>query len=259
VTFEQLIAQQRPHLERLVHSIARRNLLASSDIEDFRAAVERALERNDYELLRAFDGRSTWETYLHTVLLREFYLFQLSLWGDWRPSATARRMGPAAMLLEELVARDGFLLSDAVDWMRSTHRVDQPRHKLMHLAERLGLGRPLPRRIPLVVEAVPNGEMRHAVRDALLQLTADDRLLLELRFRDRQPLTRIAALLKVEVRRLQRRLEEVKSQIRERLIAQGFEAAAVEAFLSAADSDASGSDRKWWELVLARPSKEAER
>ena len=56
MTFDQLIVQQRPCIERLVHGIARRYYLASSDIQDFLAAVDRSLERNDYELLRAFDG-----------------------------------------------------------------------------------------------------------------------------------------------------------------------------------------------------------
>ena len=45
MTFDQLIVQQRPCIERLVHGVARRYYLASSDIEDFRAAVDRSLRR----------------------------------------------------------------------------------------------------------------------------------------------------------------------------------------------------------------------
>lgn len=257
MTFDQLIVQQRPCIERLVHGVARRYYLASSDIEDFRAAVDRSLERNDYELLRAFDGRSTWETYLQTVVLREFYLFQVTLWGDWRPTNRAMRSGPEAMLLEELVNRDGFPLADAIDWMRSTHRVDLPRHKLFQLAERLGIAAHETPHLPVVPESVPNGELRHAMRDALAHLSPDERLLLELRFRDRQPLTRIALLLKVEARPLQRRLDAIKSQLRDTLLSQSFDPAAVDAMLSDVDAGPGAADPKWWELVMARPSKEA--
>jgi hypothetical protein len=136
VTFEQLILQQRPHLERLVQEIARRYHLASTDVQEFRIALDQALERNNYELLRAFDGRSTWETYLRTVVTRQYYLYQTSLWGSWRPSERATRIGAAAVLLEELVLRDRFALPDAIDWMRTTHRVDEPRHKLMPASRR---------------------------------------------------------------------------------------------------------------------------
>jgi RNA polymerase sigma factor for flagellar operon FliA len=257
VTFEQLIVQQRPHVERVIQDLARRHFLASTEIQEFRAAVERALERNDYELLRAFDGRSTWETYLTTVITRQFFLFQAALWGQWRPSAAALRLGPAAMLLEELVIRDRFPLNDAIDWMRTTHRVDLPRHRLQQLAEQLNVagvpggktGNPAP--------TGADGELNDALRDALAIVAPDDRLILELRFRDRQPLTRIAAMLKIEVRPLQRRIDTAKDVIRRSLLTQGIAAADVESLLASADSDAAGPHQRWWDFALARPSKES--
>jgi hypothetical protein len=258
VTFEQLILQQRPHVERVIHDLARRHFLASAELEEFRGAVERALERNDYELLRAFDGRSTWETYLTTVVTRQFFLFQNALWGHWRPSPDALRLGPAAMLLEELVVRDRFAVHDAVDWMRTTHRVDVPRHKLIQMAERLGIADASSARrrgvAPAASASLP--AMNVALQDALALVSPDDRLILELRFRDRQPLTRIAAVLKTDARPLQRRIETAMEVIRRSLLTQGIAAADVEALLTSAESDAVGTHQKWWDLVLARPSKE---
>lgn len=257
MTFDQLLEEQRPHVERVIHDLARRHYLASTEIEEFRDAVERAFERNDHELLRAFDGRSTWATYLSTVVTRQFVLFQAAMWGQWRPTAAAMRLGPAAMLLEELVVRDRFSLNDAVDWMRTTHRVDLPRHRLLQLAEQLGMPGAAGNRhaAPCAPEHAPSPELRNALRDALALVTPDDRLLLELKFRDRQPLTRIAAMLKIDARPLQRRIDTAKNVIGKSLLTQGIDPDAVEALLRSADVQADGRYQEWWELALARPSK----
>lgn len=258
MTFDQLIHHKRTHIDSVVHGLGRRHYLASAEVEEFRGAVDRALERNDFELLRAFDGRSTWETYLTTVITRQFFLFQAALWGQWRPSAAAIRLGAAAMLLEELVVRDRFRLQDAIDWMRSAHRVDYSRHRLTQFAEQLGLpGAGDGQRARVVQVEAPSHEIKHALDDALALVSPDERLILELRFRDGQPLTRIAALLKMDARPLQRRIDTALKVIRDSLITQGLPADQVEDMLSAAERDASGAYQSWWDSVFARPSKEA--
>jgi RNA polymerase sigma factor for flagellar operon FliA len=258
VTFEQLLVQKRPHVERLVQDLARRHFLAAAEIQEFRAAVERALERNDYELLRAFEGRSTWETYLTTVVARQFFLFQGALWGQWRPSATAVRLGPAAILLEELVLRNRFPLNDAIEWMRSAHRVDLPRHRLLQLAGQLQMATAATPARPASAQAIAEDpRFNAALRDALALVSPDDRLILELRFRDRQPLTRIAAVLKIDARPLQRRIETIKEVIRRSLLTQEIAAADVEILLASADDDKAGPHQRWWEMALAGPDKES--
>jgi hypothetical protein len=252
VTFEQLIEQQQPTIDQIVRDLARRHYLAPPEIEEFRAAVEGALERNDFELLRAFDGRSTWATYLGFVLTREFFAFRNALWGHWRPSAAAQRLGPAAMLLEELVVRDRFALADAIDCMRANHRVDLPRHRLVQFADRLGLYAPATASAP--AETAVDARVRGAMAAALAVISPDDRLILELRFRDRQPLTRIAKLLNIDVRPIQRRLENATQGIRQSLLAHGVAAEQVEALLRQAEHDSSHPQHRWWDSVLLRPS-----
>lgn len=247
VTFEQLIEEKRPCLEQIIADLSRRHFLALAEAGEFRKVVERALQRHDHELLRAFDGRSTWETYLRTVLTREFFTFQAALWGEWRPSAEAMRVGPAAILLEELVQRDRFNVADAIEWMRTSHGVNHSRHKLRELAGELGLA-PVER--PSSISAVRTGQAEHqiaepglraALRDALALLSPDDRLILELRFRDHQPITRIARMLKVDARPLQRRVDHIKQVIRDSLVTQGVGVADVEEMLRSGDSDAAVS------------------
>jgi hypothetical protein len=259
VTFEQLIEDKRACIEQIIADLSRKHLLAPAETDEFRRVVQRALERHDYELLRAFDGRATWETYLNTVLTREFFVFQTALWGEWRPSAAAMRSGPVAMLLEELVLRDHFSIADAIEWMRTSHRVDQPRRKIGELAIHLGL-------VPSERSALRTGagsldlpavdpKLQAAVSDALALLSADDRLILELRFREHQPLTRIAKILDLEVRPVQRRIDSIKHVLRESLLTQGVALESVDDLLRAVDSEPSSAPHKWWRFVFSGPPK----
>ena len=257
VTFEQLIEQQRPHIEQVIRDLARRHYLAPQEIDEFRTAVICALERHDFELLRAFDGRSTWETYLQLVITREFFLFQMDLWGQWRPSPAARRLGSAGVLLEELVIRDRMLVTEAIETMRNAHRVDMPRYRLLQLAERLRLsdaGRVKPPDTPSAPPEPRDPRVQAALQNALAKLAPDDRLIAELRFRDAQPLTRIAKMMNMEVRPLQRRLEHTKAVIGACLLEQGIVRKDVEALLAHADTDSPDARQTWWQTVLSRPS-----
>jgi DNA-directed RNA polymerase specialized sigma24 family protein len=255
VTFEQLIEDKRPCIEQIISDLSRKHLLALPETDEFRRVAQGALERHDYELLRAFDGRSTWETYLNTVLTREFYTFQAALWGEWRPTTAAMRSGAAAMLLEELVLRDHFSVADAIEWMRTSHRVDQPRHKIRALAVELGLvpAEDSPQAHRLAQFPAVDSQLRAALVDAMTLLSADDRLILELRFRDQQPLTRIARLLKVEVRPLQRRIDSIKCVLRDSLVTQGIALESVDDLLRSVDNDPIGAPRKWWRALFSGP------
>lgn len=259
VSFEQLISQHRPHIERVLRDIARKYHLASAELDEFRALVDHALERNDYELLRAFDSRSKWETYLTTVVTRLFFGFQADLWGQWRPSQAAQRLGPTATLLEELMVRDSLPLGRAIDMMRTTHRVDLPRHRIEQLARDLGLSTALAPGDGATGygDAETTAEdpaIQVALRDAMALIQPEDRLLLAMRYVDRQPLTRIAKVLKVDARPLQRRIEQAKEVLRTSLLMQGIAIEDVDAVLLQAETDANSPHRRWWMAVLPRQS-----
>jgi hypothetical protein len=256
VTFEQLIAQQRSHFGRVVQDLARRHHLAPQEIEELRIVVDRALERNNYELLRAFDGRSTWETYLSTVVTRLFFEFQGDMWGPWRPTPRASRLGPAGILLEELVVRDGLAIPEAIHVMRTTHRVDVPQARLEQMAAQLELHAEHARAANATRETSSQTvDVQSALRDAMALLLPDDRLILAMRFGDGQPLTRIAKVMKIDARPLQRRIDQAKEVIRTSLQMQGVAADDIEVVLEQAEADAHTVKRTWWTTVRSRASR----
>jgi hypothetical protein len=93
-----------------------------------------------------------------------------------------------------------------------------------------------------------------ALREALATLAPDDRLIAELRFRDAQPLTRIAKMMSMEVRPVQRRLDHARSVIGACLLRQGIVRHDVETLLAHADTGFPEAHQKWWQAVLSRPS-----
>lgn len=254
MTVDHLFLQQQHSIDRVVHDVARRHHLAAIEVDEFRRAVHRAFERHDYEWLRTFDGRSRWETYLRTIITRLFFAFRAELWGGWRPSPAAERLGPTAMLLEELVRRDQLPLAEAIALMRGPHRVDLSSARLTQLAHTLALTAPVGGAAGMADEGpMPDADRAAALADALALLSADDRLLLELRLRDRQPLARIARLLKIELRPLQRRLDRAVAVLRTSLEVQGLPAAAIDEMLAAANGGTDGESRGWY-TPLTRPS-----
>jgi hypothetical protein len=52
-----------------------------------------------------------------------FLDYRNRLWGKWRPSAEAKRLGPTAILIERLVARDGWAVDQVIEMVRVNHRV----------------------------------------------------------------------------------------------------------------------------------------
>jgi hypothetical protein len=254
VTFEQLIVQYRSYLDKTVRKMALQQYLSAPEQRELHSRVMTAIERNDFELLRAFEGRTTWEKHFDLVVMREFFLYQGQLWGQWRPSSGAKRLGRAGVLLEELVSRVGLSVAQAIETMRTRHRVDMPRYRLAEMAKELRLNAPpKPPLDPSKREI--DGERRAALNRALTRLSPDDRLIVELRFRDQQPLTRIAKLLNIGARSLQHRLEQINNVIAESLLEAGIAPEDVTALLEDAERESSPVHQDWWHTVLSRPSK----
>lgn len=254
VTFDQLIVQQRSFLDQVVNDLALRHCLAASETREFRQRVDRAVARHDYEVLRNFDGRSTWETFLATVVFKQFFLYQAELWGLWRPSVRALQLGPEATLLEEMVLRDRLSLAAAMELMKTRHHVDWCEGRIRELAGQLRLDERhhevLP---PGVAGRTSDRRMAVALTAAFGALSLDDRLLLHLSYGDRQPLAQIARMLRTAVRPLARRLDEAVAAVRASLQAQGIPPSDIDLLL-AAGTDPAPEQQRWWNSVAAGPS-----
>ncbi|HVR40403.1 MAG TPA: sigma-70 family RNA polymerase sigma factor, partial [Thermoanaerobaculia bacterium] len=109
-----LFLQNLSTIERIAAFICRRNHVRDDDAAEFTAEVRLRLIENDYAIIRKFEGRSSFSTYLTTVITRLYHQYRIEQWGKWRPSAEAKRLGDKAITLERLLTRDGYTFTEAV-------------------------------------------------------------------------------------------------------------------------------------------------
>jgi RNA polymerase sigma factor (sigma-70 family) len=193
-----------------IASVARRNHLSADETEECTSVVYLKLIEADYAILRKFGGRSSLRTYLTAVVQRLLLDHRVTQWGKWNPSATARRGGPAAILLERLTRRDGLSLDQALTVMAGTGRdsVDVEAMTRIHGKLPLRASRRCLNETVLtdVISPLPGADagvalaarMRtarravHALAGAMRHFSSDDRLILRLRFVENCKISEIA-------------------------------------------------------------------
>jgi RNA polymerase sigma factor (sigma-70 family) len=260
-----------PIIDDVVGHVCRRHRLSGSEAEEFQSEVRLHFIERNYEALRRFEGRASLTTYINVVVQHLFFDNRNRVWGRWRPSTDARRLGPDGILLERLVTRDGYTLDQAVQTLRVNHGVEltEPLHAL---AEKLTERAPARRLVPEedageMVSAAPGADanvlraeqdflakrVKSALDRARQALAPREQLILKMRFDDRIPVADIARALHLDQRRLYRTIEQLLATIRTRLLADGISARDVTALLS--------DDAVQWptESAAAAPATERER
>jgi RNA polymerase sigma factor for flagellar operon FliA len=240
-----------PVVEEVLAFIRRRQGCGADEAEEFASYARLKLIEDECAVLRRFQGRSELRTFLVVVLQRMFIDFRRERWGTWRPSAEARRLGPAAVALDRLLTRDGYALEEAIELLATSGRAVATRTELRALADRL------PRRtrrrmegeqalaalaIPAdtVEESVMAGdrgrrvrEIRDALQSIVGRLPDEDATILRLRFEDGLTVGRIGELLGLKEKPLYRRVERLLEILRAELLAGGVTASDVAELIDA--------------------------
>ena len=137
-----LYLSHRDVIERALASVCRRHHLAVPDAEDFSSSFHVHLMEDDCAILKKFQGRSSIQTYLVTVISHFFQDWRNARWGKWRPSAEAKRLGPVAVQLETLLVWDRVSFDAACELLKTQDAATASRAEL----EAMRLSVPLNRR-----------------------------------------------------------------------------------------------------------------
>ena len=235
VGLENLFVSSLPDIERVSRYIAHRHRLSQDETDDFCSEVNLAIIQGNYAVLSSFQGRSSLRTYLTTVIQRMFLDYRRRLWGKWRPSAEAQRRGPLALRLEILLYREGLSFDEALETMRANFACDESREALVELAQ--GLPPRTNRRamaegvddigtVPAGELASPEAQLEGAntsaraqglIDDVMTALDPQDRIVLRMRFEDDISVADIARTLRLDQKRLYRRIEELLAGFRRSL------------------------------------------
>ena len=234
---EEVFRQHLPVIGQIAQSICRRNGVDHHDAEDFASDIRLRLCEDDFAVIRKFQGKSSFTTYLTVVMNKRFLDERRRKWGKWTPSSQARRLGPVALLLETLVYRDGCSFDAACQILEQKHNFSADRRQLQAILAQL------PRRAPRRFEGedgldtVPSRDgadarVLSAERDeqlataeaalgrALRELPDEDRVIIRMLYFEGLSVADIARGLRVEQQRLYPRIKQLLASLRKTLESQ---------------------------------------
>jgi RNA polymerase sigma factor (sigma-70 family) len=230
-------------IERVVASVCRRARVYDADAEDFSSAAKLALMENDYAVLRRFEARSSFATFV-TVIVHRLLMDELTRrLGKWHPSREAERLGPAAIELEKIVRRDRRSIEEAMPFV---HAIDPTltRDKAASIEARLPERNLHPQAVALdpdaavVAAAAGQADERviaadvqrlsdragRVIRATLDSMPLEDRMIIRFHFGESINIADVAELLRLPKRPLYRRVESLVGRLRSALTDAGIDA-----------------------------------
>lgn len=237
--YQRLLLEHLGLIDQIVRTTGRRRHL-STEQDEFAGFVRLRLIEDDYAILRKFQHRSSWRTYLSAVIERLSLDFCVERWGRWRPSAVAERLGPVAVTLERLITRDGHTLEEAMEIVQTGHAT------VMSHAELRDIWAQLPVRVKTTevgeeaAAAVPSTQtsestvedaerrvqverLERTLRAAFDRVPDQDRVLVALRYDQELSIVEISKLTGSSVPTLHRRLDRTIKELRRALTSSGFD------------------------------------
>lgn len=251
---EGFLSQNMPLVERVIGWVGRRRSLATDELEEFRSRVLVRLVENDYDVLRKFRGLSSVQTFLVTVVQRLLLDYIAQERGRWRPSAAALKHGDLAVELEKLMVRGRRTFDEAFQILNTRGGGALDRDAVFRLAADLPLRRTATL-VPLeLVEGLAAhgqsaekelGRIRHveqsarlsaALRDALAELSAEDRLLIKFRYVEGLTVAQLARSFGGNQVALYRRFEKIQERLRKLLVRRRVVRESIDEMLACADA-----------------------
>lgn len=228
------------HVKRAIH--AKCLSYPQEEPDDLAQNIYLKLIENDYHIIRSFQGKSSFTTYLYTVINRLFLDYMRSKKGRWRPSERSKELGPIAVQLEGLMQRDGYSLSEASRILIENHHINVSETELESLGSQLPprQSRPTEDCSEEALEDVPSvsgtlldevevkrlDTLQHGVENLLEKSSAnlpdEDRVILRMRFEDDIPISKIARIMKVDRSVLDRRIQKILAGFKQNILAAGI-------------------------------------
>lgn len=254
MTGEELFLSNLDAIDRACRYVSGRAKLSVEDAEDLAASVKLRLIEDDYAVLRNFKGRCSLATYVAAIAHRLFADEWMHIHGRWRPSAEAKRLGDAAVLLEGLLLRDRVSFDEALATVQGIDPTltAQVAHSI---AARLPQRTPRPRLVALEKQPDPPvgpetveeplvdrdcaelaGRANAVVRHTLSNFSLEDRVALRMHYEQAMRVADIARTLECDQKQLYRRIESMMKRLRNDLVRAGINAAAAKPLIGGAVS-----------------------
>ena len=239
---EALFLSSLPEIDAAARAVGRRFRLAPNDVEDFCSTIKLSMIENGYRVLARFEGRSSFRTYLRTVVVRQFLDLHRKTQGRWRSSAAAARLGGPAVELERLIHAQGLSIEQAVfqiaqdpkcahscEGLTTIARTLPPRVPARAMRRAVGLDEPGAAEIATtsvtpedqLMAARVDARAQHAIDAAMALVSPQELRMLRMRFERGLSVADIARTLGLNARRLYRGMESALQKLRAGIEHQG--------------------------------------
>lgn len=244
-------------IDRAISYVCHRNRIGRDEGEEFGSYVKFKLIETNYAIIRKFEGRSSFSTYMTTVIQRMFFQYRVQMWGKWRPSAEAKRLGDKGITVERLLSREGFTYAETMAILTCGHDAAFTVAEIEAIYVRLPVRQPRPVLVS-GIEKTENGpcveteddlfsnergkaaRSTAAVIDAIMAtMAAEDQMILRMRFWGGRKVPEIGRALGLESKRLYKRIDKLLTQLRLALADEGIAASDVFELLNHSDHELS--------------------
>ena len=254
---EELFLTNLTLIDRAIGYVCHRNRIDRDEGEEFGSYVKFKLIETNYAIIRKFEGRSSFSTYMTTVIQRMFFQYRVQMWGKWRPSAEAKRLGDKGITVERLLTREGFTYGEMVAILTSG---SEPAFTVAEI-ERIYIRLPVRQPRPVLVSGIENTEngpfveaedalfrgergeaARHtveAVDAAMALMDPEDQMILRMRFWAGRKVPDIGRALGLDGKKLYKRIDKLLSQLRLALEGEDIASADVCELLNHSDHELS--------------------
>jgi RNA polymerase sigma factor (sigma-70 family) len=254
---EELFLTNLTLIDRAISYVCRRNRIDRDEGEEFGSYVKFKLIETNYAIIRKFEGRSSFSTYMTTVIQRMFFQYRVQMWGKWRPSAEAKRIGDKGITVERLLTREGFTYGETMAILTSGSDPAFTTAEIEAIYARLPVRQPR----PVLVSGIENpdngpfvdeenelfrGERGETARHAVAAMDAamalmdpEDQMILRMRFWAGRKVPEIGRALGLDGKRLYKRIDKLLYQLRSALERAGLAAADICELLNHSDHELS--------------------
>jgi RNA polymerase sigma factor (sigma-70 family) len=228
-------------IDKAIGYVCHRNRIGRDEEEEFGSYVKFKLIESNYSIIRKFEGRSAFTTYMTTVIHRMFFQYRVQMWGKWRPSAQARRLGDKGITLERLLTRDGHTYAEAVailtagrDSVFTSEEIEaiyarlpirHPRPVLVAAMENTDKGPSIEQELFSGKRAVMARHTAATIDAAIAMMEPEDQLILRMRFWNGKKIPDIARALNVDRKKLYKRIGKLLVELKLTLEGAGVVAA----------------------------------
>jgi hypothetical protein len=221
-------------VEDIISRTCGRFRLDEEEADTLESKVKERLFDKDCAIVRNFRHESSFRSYLNIIVQRTLANLQVERSGKWHYSRRAEVLGPMAKDLERMIYREGYMPSEAVSVLMTSHP-DVSKADLERLLSELPVKRRRPVKVSVddVEDSLPavspdvlmitgervrlSDEAAAVVRPFMERLPEDDRLLLQFLLESDMKISKIAALLKREQKSLYRVRDELFTRLRKAL------------------------------------------